>query len=36
MEEDIEKLERKRDELNRQLAEVGDFRQGIISLNYRK
>ncbi len=36
MEEDIEKLERKRDELYRQLTEVGDFRRGIISLNYRK
>jgi hypothetical protein len=36
MSEDIEKLGRKRDELYRQVAEVGDFRRGIISLNYRK
>lgn len=34
--EDIEKLELKRDELYRKLAEVGDLRRGIISLNYRK
>ena len=36
MAEDIEKLEHKREELYRKLAEVGDFRRGIISLNYRK
>lgn len=36
MTEDIEKLERRRDELYSKLAEVGDFRRGIISLNYRK
>lgn len=36
MSEDIEKMERKREELYRQIAEVGDFRRGIISLNYRK
>lgn len=34
--EDIEKLELKRDELYRKLAEVGDLRRGIISLNHRK
>ena len=36
MSEDIETLERRREELYRQVAEVGDFRRGIISLNYRK
>lgn len=33
---EIEKLERRREELYREVAEVGDFRRGIISLNYRK
>ena len=34
--EDIEKMEQARAELYRKLSEVGDFRRGIISLNYRK
>jgi hypothetical protein len=36
MEETIENLERKREELYRQLQETGDFRRGIISVIYRK
>lgn len=36
MAEDLEKLENKREEIYRKFAEVGDFRRGIISLNYRK
>ena len=36
MEETIESLEKKREELYRHLREVGDFRRGIISVLYRK
>jgi hypothetical protein len=36
MEETIESLERKREDLYRQLQEIGDFRRGIISVIYRK
>jgi hypothetical protein len=36
MEETIERLEKKREELYRQLQETGDFRRGIISVIYRK
>jgi hypothetical protein len=36
MEESIESLERKREDLYRQLQETGDFRRGIISVVYRK
>lgn len=32
----LEELEQQRRKLCRQLAEVGDFRRGIISVNYRK
>lgn len=36
MEETIASLEKKREELYRQLQETGDFRRGIISVIYRK
>ena len=36
MEETLEALEEQRRLLYRQVAEVGDFRRGIISVNYRK
>ena len=36
MEETIESLERRREDLYRQLREIGDFRRGIISVIYRK
>lgn len=36
MEETLETLEVKRAELYRKLGEVGDFRRGTISVNYRK
>ena len=36
MEDTLESLEKKREELYRQLREVGDFRRGIISVIYRK
>jgi hypothetical protein len=36
MEETIESLEKKREDLYRRLREVGDFRRGIISVLYRK
>ena len=36
MEETIESLERRREDLYRQLQEIGDFRRGIISVIYRK
>jgi hypothetical protein len=36
MEETIRSLEKKREELYRQLQETGDFRRGIISVIYRK
>ena len=36
MEETIESLEKKRENLYRQLQETGDFRRGIISVIYRK
>jgi hypothetical protein len=36
MEESIESLERKREDLYRQLQGTGDFRRGIISVVYRK
>lgn len=36
MPETVEDLERQRNELYRQLAELGDFRRGTISANYRK
>ncbi len=36
MEDTLEGLEKKREELYRQLREVGDFRRGIISVVYRK
>ena len=36
MEETIESLEAQRKALYRKLEEIGDFRRGIISVNYRK
>jgi hypothetical protein len=36
MKETLEKLEEQRRQLYRQLAESGDLRRGIISVNYRK
>ena len=36
MKETLEELEEKRRGLHRQISEVGDFRRGIISVNYRK
>src|SRR5437867_5838883 len=36
MKETLEELEEQRGRLYRQLAEIGDFRRGIISVNYRK
>lgn len=36
MKESLESLEEQRQQLYRQIAEVGDFRRGIISANYRK
>jgi hypothetical protein len=36
MEETLESLEQKREQLYRQLAETGDFRRGTISVVYRK
>jgi hypothetical protein len=36
MKETLEELEEQRRALYRQIAEVGDFRRGIISVNYRK
>ena len=36
MKQTMEELEQQRLQLYRQLAEVGDFRRGIISVNYRK
>ena len=36
MEESLEALERQRRELYRQLENLGDFRRGTISVNYRK
>src|SRR5438552_8213004 len=36
MKETLEELEEQRGRLYRQLAEIGDFRRGIISMNYRK
>ena len=36
MEETIESLERRREDLYRQLQEIGDFKRGIISVIYRK
>ena len=36
MEETIESLEKKRENLYRQMQEIGDFRRGIISVIYRK
>lgn len=36
MPETLEDLERQKNELYRQLAELGDFRRGTISANYRK
>ncbi len=36
MDETIESLETKREDLYRELREVGDFRRGIISVLYRK
>ena len=36
MEETMDSLEKKREELYRQLQETGDFRRGIISVIYRK
>jgi hypothetical protein len=36
MKETLEELEERRQQLYRQLAEVGDLRRGIISVNYRK
>ena len=36
MKETLEELEEQRRRLHRQIAEVGDFRRGIISVNYRK
>ena len=36
MKETLEGLEDRRRQLHRQIAEAGDFRRGIISVNYRK
>lgn len=36
MDEKIEDLEKKRDDLHKELQNVGDFRRGIISVIYRK
>lgn len=36
MEETVEDLERRKNELYRRLGEFGDFRRGAISVNYRK
>jgi hypothetical protein len=36
MKETLEELEERRLQLYRQLAEIGDLRRGIISVNYRK
>lgn len=36
MKETLEELEERRQQLYRQIAEVGDFRRGIVSVNYRK
>ncbi len=36
MKDTVEDLERQRDALYRQLGELGDFRRGTISVNYRK
>jgi len=36
MKETLEELEHRRGQLYRRLNEVGDFRRGIISVNYRK
>ncbi len=36
MEETMESLEKRRSELYRKLADIGDFRRGTISTNYRK
>lgn len=36
MEENLEALEHRRRQLYRELSAVGDFRRGIISVNYRK
>ncbi len=36
MNDDIEGLESKRKDLHEQLAGLGDFRRGTISVNYRK
>ena len=36
MEETVEDLERRKNELYRRLGEFGDFRRGVISVNYRK
>jgi hypothetical protein len=36
MSETIERLELKRQSLYKKLQEIGDFRRGIISINYRK
>jgi len=36
LKETVEDLEEQRQQLDRQIAEVGDFRRGIISTNYRK
>ena len=36
MKETLEDLERRKSELYRQLGELGDFRRGTISANYRK
>jgi hypothetical protein len=36
MQETLEDLERQKNELYQQLAELGDFRRGTISANYRK
>jgi hypothetical protein len=36
MEETLESLEAKRKSLYRKLEEIGDFRRGIISVNYRR
>ena len=36
MKETLEDLERRKSELYRRLGEFGDFRRGVISVNYRK
>lgn len=36
MKDTVEDLERQKNELYRQLGELGDFRRGTISVNYRK